>query len=771
MRMKRTISLLLLCALLLGLMPLVQAAQLPDSQDVTPESQTWFNAAAYVNGTLYLSGDGIYSYKPGEDKINQPYSVRTSAQQNAPMNMMIVGSGDKLYALDWMTGDLYPVDLTGAEAAFGTPVKLDVSLLSNEGSGEESWVEPPAQLLIAGGRLFARIQRYTPRGQEQSLISWDMAQGGQAKQHKGEFVQDLAVYKEGQLLALVLDVMNAWDPATMQIKPAMLAVYDIAADTMTEIGSTGIPFVDGGGGLAYDSQKDMIYLGGRDTIHRRDATGKTEVCAYLTASQYGGNFSGRLTLLPDDHMLVAYQQGVLLRSVDPARLPKGRLTIYGHYMDDVHQKTIKAMSGMPVTFLDTKYFATAQDLGQALVSGEDNIDIFVLSSNGIDLKSLMQKGYCADLSGSQALTSYVASLYPDMQKVSQMDGKTYLVPIDLNGEGMQYYPKLMEEVGVEPPQTFEQLCDLIQRWNDELGEKFPDYLPMQSADYQMQLLMLGMQLYSSYAARKGEEFSFASPVLRTMLERTAKLDTRDIMEKVDWSDPGANEAMNALYSKFPLIDNYATLDLTDMTRQLTGSGGMMVAYGDGEPREIGQPKPLLLTINEGDEPAFGVNLQLMAVNPKSKNLESAIAYVEAYVRNMNPAKVAMLNPSMNEDIPNPNYDEQVKWLEEGKANMEKALQTAQGAELTEMQANYDRFLKEYENEKERLRFSVKKEAVEVYRKMMEYSVVNEFGSMMVIFTSPDMQQLFQRYAAGQIQLDQLLNEADGKLRLMRLEAQ
>ena len=77
-------------------------------------------------------------------------------------------------------------------------------------------MEPPAQLLIAGGRLFARIQRYNPRGQEQSLISWDLAQGGQAKQHKGEFVQDLAVYKEGQLLALVLDVMNAWDPVTIQ---------------------------------------------------------------------------------------------------------------------------------------------------------------------------------------------------------------------------------------------------------------------------------------------------------------------------------------------------------------------------------------------------------------------------------------------------------------------------------------------------------------------------------------------------------------------------
>ena len=56
MRIKRTISLLLLCSLMLGLMPLAQAAQLPDSQDISPESDTWINAVAYVNGTLCLGG-------------------------------------------------------------------------------------------------------------------------------------------------------------------------------------------------------------------------------------------------------------------------------------------------------------------------------------------------------------------------------------------------------------------------------------------------------------------------------------------------------------------------------------------------------------------------------------------------------------------------------------------------------------------------------------------------------------------------------------------
>ncbi|NLD52230.1 MAG: extracellular solute-binding protein [Clostridiales bacterium] len=769
MRIKRTISLLLLCSLMLGLMPLAQAAQLPDSQDISPESDTWINAAAYVNGTLYLSGNGIYSYRPGEDKLRQALSMQNLDPQKAPMNIMVAGGEDKLYSFDWTTGNLYPMELSGDKLTFGSPVKLDISLLPSETYEDDTWIEQPAQLLIAGSRLFARTLKYGPRGAEQGLISWDLEKGGQAREHKAEFVQDLAAYKDGQLLALVLDVSNAWDQATGQMKPAMLAVYDMAADTLTEIGSTGFPFVDGTGGLVYDAANDIIYLGSRDEIRRRDTGGNTEVCAYLTASQYGGSFSGRLSLIGGDHMLVAHPQGVMVRSVDPARLPKGRLTIYGHYMDDVHQKTIKAMNGIPVTFLDTKYYATAQDLGQALVSGEDSIDIFVLASNGIDLKSLMQKGYCADLSGSQILTDYVASLYPSMQQTAQRDGKVFLAPIDLNSEGMEYYPKLLEEVGVEAPQTFGQLCDLIQRWNDELGEKFPDYLPMHTPDYQAQLLMLAMQLYSGYTVKKGEEFSFASPVLRGMLERAAKVDTRDIMEKVDWTDPNANMAVNEMYNKFPLISGYSSLDLSELSRQLTGDGSMMMSYNDSPPRDIGYPKPLLLTINEGDEPALGISLQVMAVNPKSRNLESAIAYVENYVKSMDPAKAAMLNPSLNEDILNPHYDEQVKWMEESKSSMEKALKDAQGAERTEMQAQYDSFMKEYDSRKEQMRYSVKEEAIAVYRKLMEYSFVNEFGSMMVIFSSPDMQQLFKRYAAGQIQLDQMLNEADGKLRLMRLE--
>ncbi len=774
---KRTLTLFLALMMVLGLSGQAMAAQ-PAAQntDLSLGETTWLTSAAFFKDQILLSGDGIYTYQPGDEELTQLQSFSTPEwTEKYPdiYGLTLVADGDSLYGLHLEKDMLYPITINegGKGIMLGEGIQLDLSPLLNMEYGDEGYKEQPSQLLAHGGRLYMVLRTYGPKGPTAKLLSYDVAAGGQATEHKAEFVAQIAPYKDGKLLAMVMNEAEAWDPKTNQMKPPMLAVYDPAADALTELGTAGVPYRSEGMGMVYDAQGDYVYLTGKDEVYRWTQANGPELCAYLPPTNYGGAMSGRLLMIAPGRIAAVNQQGVSVRGTDPAQLPTGRLTIYGSYMDDNHKAAIQGLNGIPVTFLDNKYFSTAQELGQALVSGEDNIDILFLRSDSIDLDNIIAKGYCADLSGSQVITDYVAKTYPMMQEQAMREGKTYLVPVDLDGQLVVYFPKLLEQVGVEVPKTFDQLCDFLQQWNDELGEKFPDILPMQSTDYRNELMQMAMTLFADSKGIKGEEFTFADPQLKDLLTRATTVNTEDIAQKVDWSQPGSNAAMEEIYNKPPVIENRYGLSLDMLSNSFNNPDGQMtVSYGNGPGYEVGTEQPFQLSMSQAEKPVTGVTLTLMAVNPKSKNLESAIRYVEQYVSGLQPVKAAMLNPELNDPIPNPYFERSIKWMEERKANMERELAKLEGAEKTEMQANYEREMAENEKNMERMRWQVVPEAIAYYRQMMDNAYVRTFNAMSTIWQSPDIRTLFERYTQGQLPLEQFLQEADGKLRLMRLES-
>lgn len=77
---------------------------------------------------------------------------------------------------------------------------------------------------------------------------------------------------------------------------------------------------------------------------------------------------------------------------------------------------------------------------------------------------------------------------------------------------------------------------------------------------------------------------------------------------------------------------------------------------------------------------MGIGLTLMAINPRSRNPASAIAYIEEYVKHIDPGKQAMMNPGLNDHILNPRYEEEAEALEATRLYYETELRKAQGAE-------------------------------------------------------------------------------------------
>lgn len=769
--LKRLLSLVLAVLLVSGLVPTALGEGEPSSLDLTREG-SWYQSAALHNGEVLLGAyDAIYKYVPGETEIKEWFKLSDAWREKIAGYESFLLNGEQgelyIYSSDPEKTLLYPATVTAEGIELGEAITLTMPEEILSTVVMEGYMERPAQMLIYSGRLYLLYKTWGPKGSQISLVSFDAAKGGEGAIQKAEFIQRIAAYQDGKLLALELDDQNAWDPQTQQMKSAAVVIYDPATGEKQPLMDTGFPFQDQNNDLLYDAASDTLYLQAKGEVYRRVGEGPLEKAAYLNPNWGGMIPSGQFLLLSPGTVMVLSGESVSVRTTDPAQLPSVRLTIYGTWLDDSMKKAIQAMNNVPVTFLESKWFADAQQLGQALVSGEDEIDIFFLNADAIDLNNLMSKGYTADLSASTILNEFTSSTYSMMQEMGKLNGKLYMVPVEVQSDLQAYYPLVFEQLGLEVPTTYAQMADLYQDWNDSLAEEHPDVILTRTEGAANQMLSLAFQVYADKMGGEGKEFSFADPLLRQLVDRASKLNLQDIEMKVNWEDPASAEAFNEMYNKAALLEPNFWLDLYNLNRLVDQQQGAERYEGD----LTGAQAPLVLKADDASKPYAALNLRLAAVNPKSKNAAAAIQFLETYVQNMMPAARVLLDPSMNDPIPNPQYDVQVGYMEEGKASMEKALADAEGAEKTQLQAEYDRMMKIYESEKERMRYIAKPETIQLYRSMAENAYIRTWDGLRSIFSTEDMQKLLGRFLEKQIDLDQFLNEAQSKLRLMRLENQ
>ncbi|GAA3981104.1 extracellular solute-binding protein [Actinomadura viridis] len=124
-------------------------------------------------------------------------------------------------------------------------------------------------------------------------------------------------------------------------------------------------------------------------------------------------------------------------------------------------KAFKAKN--PGTEFTTSYSDTDQYQGTLrtqLSSGTAPDVFFAWPGNGNPgaIEVLAPTGYLADLSGR----SWATRIPPGIKPVTQVGGKTYVVPLTFVGIGGLYSKKAMDEVGAEPPTTWRELlafCD------------------------------------------------------------------------------------------------------------------------------------------------------------------------------------------------------------------------------------------------------------------------------------------------------------------------
>lgn len=759
--LKHLLILLLTCALL----PVILSAQAaPDDLTLIaadPDDANYYSKAvttlAAHGDTLYIVANGqILTWKNGDaapavwlDNVLTSRNYYQSDDRSHVVSALYM-TDTGIIAFDTQNGQLFPLSAnTDGTALYGESVVLEMDARVEEDNETYLNFQFEDQVL-AGDTLLVSGYDFESGG-DLSVYAWNAATGEQ-KAVSLEYAVAMCAYKDGKILCVTGDPDNMYDSEAGTYRPWTLAVYDPASDETTEITQVDTLRYYDVRAMVYDEAADTLYLGSSNKLYRMVHLQNCELAAYHPAADLWSE--GHQMAVIGTQVALFDEHGLYLRTPNPALLPDATLSVYGYYASEEHMKAIAQLGDMPVFFANDVYYDSAQALGQALSSGENQLDLLYLQLNWIDFARLMEKGYCQDLSNSEIISGYIAELYPFLQESVTLNGKIWAVPLDMYVSGWHYNAEAFEELGLEAPDTYVELFEQITAWADESNaENQEEYAYADFEDsYRDTLFYELFDDYEQYMLSRGEELTLDNDVFRTVMQSLESMDAENVEVTVDWSMAGDEvpEEIEALWNKTMLTSYYYTIS----------------------PNGNYDMKPLHLRLTEDCSYVLPASVSVIFVNPRSENPDAAIAYLEALVTayRSNSSHMVAMSPSYNEPVPNPYYEENVASMQKELARMEEALAKADPIDKPELQKNLDDYLEYTEEYIETGRYRITAESIALYRAEMEYAVL-ELPSVMNSGSGDNsFYTLRQRYLDGQIGLEQFIQEGGSKLRLMQLES-
>lgn len=761
--MKKIVSCFLLIAMLLSLWPNALAAEGNLTLFATdPADEDYYSRAVLDmesdGDTLYILVDGkIYTWKQGEEPqllfenliTNRNYYESEREPYDPVISSLYIQDG-VIKVFDTVTAAIH----TLSKGENGEAVFTDTILLETEARVEEDgdmWLDFQFEdHALVGDTLYVTGYDFNAGG-ELDTFAWDV-KTGEAKEVSLENVEALCRYKDGKILCATTDPNNMYDSETRTYLPWTLAVYDPATDTVEEVTKVSDIVYYNVYAMVYDESADTLYLGTQNKIYRMVNLANCELAAYHPVSYLWGEgkvmaaIGGQVALF-DDH-------GLYLRTADPAHLPDATLSVYGYWDSNEHVAAMNAMGDIPVFFNDSSYYQSAQELGQALAGGENQLDVLSVSMGWLDFTRLMEKGYCYDLSGSEVISQYMDEIYPFLKDAVSMDGKIFAIPYAMNLSDWHYNKAAWEALGLELPETYPELFQMMTEWaQEENSENWEEYAFLtDEGAYKDQVIYKLISDYEQYMFAQGETLTLDNDIFRSLMQAYEAIDTENVEVYVDWSLVGDEipDDLNELWMKESLAANYYSVS----------------PYGnDGWYN-------MMLKMSAESEYVLPCDVQVLFINPRSQNLEAAVQYLEELIKAYQKNKSHMIefSPNYNEPVLNSYYEDNLESMQKHLTELEDAIAKADPIDKPALQEEYESY-KEYVDEYTVTgRYQISEEDIAAYRASMEYAVVRQ-PSVLSSGDEDSFYTLLSRYRDGQISLEQLIQEGGSRLRLMQLENQ
>lgn len=411
-----------------------------------------------------------------------------------------------------------------------------------------------------------------------------------------------------------------------------------------------------------------------------------------------------------------------------------------------------------VTFThDKKNFSGEGEMTTSMLLGTFDYDVFELDSLSVDYHTVMEKGYCMDLSASEPIREAVENLYPVFARECMADGKIYALPKRVQFDYLTWNAARVAESGigdVPVPTSFPEFLDFVEKWVDYIQEEPTDVILCGLGFWDEQIyerlngyigrltdmLLDNHILQKSYA---GEPLRFNEPELLALLKRCYEL----------------GEQLNEYDQAIVNPDCYKSI--------LDNATSPFFNNADNE--------FLSLRLNENQPNLVNCALMLTAVNARTENPELCLEIMEGLARQTEltdklnnqefQVQRALLFKGV-EPLPNPRYEDDIatwdRMIQETKdALADPDLDAIDRPELEEQlemqQTNRQRDIDDPDN-----KYIVPPAQLDRYHSYVDYI----FVPMPSIFNYTNkeqfglFEQLKSRFSAGQMSAEELVSELD-----------
>ncbi len=763
--MKRCL-LLLLCLCLLPVMGVAEAVvaftpemvpqELPRPALWSYQSPSQVILAGDVFCALYRNEQTVLRWQPGDAQAavycqlpkaegEGPYAERPQAQraqldENAHL---LFTRGDKPYAVNLYTG------LTGEVTPQGVrwgEVKLDLG-------GAMAGPDILYQITTAfaqGDVLVLSADGYAEQtmADQQDVTIFDL-QSGKALSPKLALVKDLAPYKPGQ--ALLLREVEVAGNKVNQLSTLNLADGSVQ-DLPITLPASGLKQV---GGLAWDGERDIIYLADANRVYLSRAGGGLTAGTILQSEYLR---AGRALVLPDGRYALlgdALRMLPVAEGGDEGYLKLALRAGRGQAALDAYRQAHP----------DAKILLTEQNMQPADVVAEmlaqpEAYDLCELAVDA-NFAALLDKNYAAPLDGEADISQAVQDMYPWAQAaLRDKQGVLRAVPaslfIDRWSVNMNMFRRHFPDAPL--PDTYGQLMDLFIRF-EEGADEYPEDTFMSSWEGYPSFVRTMVWDYIQQHDTPDAPLDFGRPSLREALDKLRR--ARDIrkgkglsLEPIEYNVDSGSEEPTIFFPQ------------TAGENVLANRARYSAAFTDFAMMPVPRFEKDAPMANRG-------RMTALVINPHSTNPQGAKDYLRfVLTREAAPAVYILLHPTANEPVPNPRFDEQMALAREQLTVAKGAVEGAQGAERTEWERQVA-YYQEVLDKPELAKWAVTPQAIADYRAYADTVRLHE-RSPYVTFdqNSPAAKQvdsLTERYVQDQLTLDDYLKALGDTFRLIYLE--
>lgn len=697
-------------------------------------------------------GTTLYSFRAGDEALTEheiELPERTGGGSYGD-DVLAFSADGQIYALDLVTSYsensqfvgtvLYRLTGDGAELACEKVCDVDWDDLV-EYYDQDSYGSRPDVIIGVSGKALLRV--YDGAGTN-CVYTLDLSTGRMEQVDALSDFYAATPYRDGMLL---VEQFNYDQPETVR-----LVAYDPADDSAQPLGEITVPQYSPINNIAYDAATDTIYCakGGEICPVDVQAGQISEGVTDMPLESYGASVA---FVLPGGYY-VACSEGVLVRNLDPGQRAEVRLKVNDSGWNDCVNTAYYRFSNAhgDVNCVLSRDWNESQNLLESMMNRDDSVDIYVLYTNTTIFDALYKRGYLMELDGSEKLTAFAETMYPDIREALSTNGRLVALPVDLNSWVPGINEKALEALGMtieDVPDNWMDFLDFLAGLEEPLseGKVHLFYEGYTTLDAENDLFYAIFEAYQRYVNAVDPAMGYNTDLLRGLLTK---------LENLDFAALGLSEPADDDESSRYASVNYSEDSVLIQT-------GMGCTFGNF----YSSFTPMLLGLDADTPMPLVLNASVAIVNPFTKYPQQAIEFMETLADSLPVGVRYCVDPSLNEVIRGAQNEESLrdaqKWVDDTKAQLAEA-DEADRQMLEENLAQAEENLAYWEE----YGWEIGQRELDWYRGHDDRIALASV-EWLYADDSGEAWQLMSQYQDHQISLDEMLAGIDRKVQMMLLE--